>query len=82
MNYNDLNDLTKRFLMNEGDVGVQTYVQSVQDILGQLSTRSRADKNRITAAKLALQEIRKHSRRLEERVNTLQEQIKILEESN
>jgi len=82
MNFDKLNDLTKRFILSEGQVTVATYVQSLNDILESISPRTLTDKNRIIAAKNTLREIRLHTKRLEQRVQVLQERIQILEEDN
>ena len=80
--YSELNDLTRRFLISEGEVDINTYIQAVNDILESLSPRTSADKNRIVTAKGHLREIRRFGRRLREQVKLLEERVQILEEGN
>ena len=81
----DLNKLTKDFVLNEGEVkkpSMYSYIQSLTEIINNLSPRSQTDTRRLQMAKEHLKEIRRHTRRLEERVFTLEEQVKLLEEGN
>ena len=80
--YSELNDLTRRFLLNEGEININTYVQAIGDILESLSPKTSADKNRVMTAKNHLREIRRLERRLREHVKILEERVQILEEGN
>ena len=78
----NLNDLTRRFILGEGkDKNITTYIQALRETLGALQPKTQTDYRRLAIAKEHLAEIRKISRRLQERVSLLEEQIKILEES-
>jgi len=78
----NLNDLTRRFLLNEGTKrpSISSYVQSILENLSIIKPRSAKERNSISMAGHQLKEIKKLTRKLEERVNLLEEQIKILEE--
>ncbi len=60
---------------------IASYIQSVSEVLQSITPRSRRDERRIEIAKQSLKEVRRHSRRLQERVNILEEQVQVLEES-
>ena len=78
----DLNRMTRRFILGEGkDKNITNYIQALRETLSALHPRTQTDYRRLEIAKEHLGEIRKISRRLQERVNLLEEQIKILEES-
>jgi hypothetical protein len=78
----DLNRLTRRFLLGEGkDKSITNYIQALRETLNALQPRTQTDYRRLEIAKEHLGEIRKISRRLQERVTLLEEQIEVLEES-
>jgi len=78
----DYRRMTREFLMGESKApSLASYIQSVSEVLQCITPRSRTDERRIEVAKANLKEVRRHSRRLQERVNILEEQVKILEES-
>jgi hypothetical protein len=78
----DLNKMTRRFILGEGkDKNITNYIQALRETLSALQPRTQTDYRRLEIAKEHLVEIRKISRRLQERVNLLEEQIEILEES-
>jgi len=79
----DLNTLTRRFLMGEGKEkpSVHSYVQSVTEIINSFRPRTKTETNRISIVKQHLNEIKKLTRKLTERVENLEEQILILEEN-
>jgi len=77
----DLNDLTRRFLMGESQApSIQSYLQSLKEIIGGIRPRSRVDERRLEMAHNHLREVKRHYRRLEEKVSVLEEQVKVLEE--
>jgi hypothetical protein len=78
----DLDRLTKRFLLGESKVkpSIRAYTESILSILESLGSRSQRENRQVSIAKQHLYEIRKLNRRLEEKLNLLEEQIKILEE--
>ena len=74
--------MTREFLLGEATApSVASYLQSISEVLGAITPRSRTDERRIEMAKSSLREVRRHTRRLQERVNVLEEQVKVLEES-
>lgn len=78
----DLRRMTRQFLMGESKApSVVSYIQSVSEVLGAITPRSRTDERRIEMAKSSLKEVRRHVRRLQERVTVLEEQVHVLEES-
>ena len=78
----DLRRMTREFLMGENKApSLASYIQSVSEVLQSITPRSRTDERRIEVATANLKEVRRHSRRLQERVNVLEEQVKVLEES-
>tara|TARA_R110001592_G_scaffold322053_1_gene600901 strand:+ start:1604 stop:1873 length:270 start_codon:yes stop_codon:yes gene_type:complete len=80
----DLRTMAKRFIMNEGVkklVDWKSLVQSIDETLSSLNPKSLRDSRRIELAKHNLKEVKNHLRRANERVDTLEEQLRILEES-
>ena len=73
----NLNDITRRFILNEGDnaPSLASYIQSLQEIVFSLTPRTQTERRRVEMAKNHLREVRKHVRRLEEKVQMLEEQI-------
>ena len=80
----NLNDLTRRFLLNEGKKrpSIPSYIQSVLENLSALRPRSIKERNSISMAKHQLNEVKRLTRKMEERINLLEEQVKILEEGS
>ena len=78
----NLNNLTRRFLLDEGTVkpSVRAYVESVIRILDEVRPKSQKENRQLSVAKQHLQEIKRLNRKLEERITLLEEQVKILEE--
>tara|TARA_R100001509_G_scaffold22294_2_gene11700 strand:+ start:3686 stop:3937 length:252 start_codon:yes stop_codon:yes gene_type:complete len=81
MNYDDMNQITKKFLLNEGETSIKEYVQSLMEIINSLTLTTQRDINRRKIANSHVKEIRRRCRRLEERIGLLEEQITILEET-
>lgn len=78
----DFRRKTREFLLNEiTSPSVASYLQSIAEVLATVTPRSRTDERRIEMAKSNLKEVRRHTRRLQERLSTLEEQIRVLEES-
>lgn len=78
----DLRTMTRRFIMNEGKQQVkwQTLVQSIEEALSSIRTSSVRDSRRVELAKHNIKEIKRHLRKANERIETLEEQLRILEE--
>lgn len=80
----DLRTMTKRFIMNEGAkklVDWKSLVQSIDEALSSLNPKSLRDSRRIELARHNLKEVKSHLRRANERVATLEEQLRVLEEN-
>ena len=78
----DLRRMTREFLLGEARApSVGSYLQSISEVLGAITPRSQRDSRRIEIAKESLKEVRRHTRRLQERVTLLEEQVQVLEES-
>mgnify|MGYP001293921614 FL=1 len=80
----DLRKMAREFVLNEGKkvINWQTLVQSVDEALNGIRTTSLRDSRRVELAKHNLREIKRHLRRANEKIETLEEQLRILEESN
>jgi|TARA_B100000035_G_scaffold25071_1_gene19714 predicted RNase H-like nuclease (RuvC/YqgF family) len=78
----DLRRMTRKFIMNEGkqQVNWQALVQSIEEALSSIRTSSLRDNRRVELAKHNLKEIKRHLRKANERIETLEEQLRILEE--
>ena len=80
----DLNTITRRFLLNEA-VAQPTqrgYVESVIKILNEMRPKSQRESRQLEVSKKHLHEIKLMNLRLEKKVKTLEEQVKLLEEGN
>ena len=78
----DFRRMTREFLLGEAaPPSLASYIQSISEVLQSITPRSRTDDRRIEVAKANLREVRRASRRLQERVDILEEQVKVLEES-
>ncbi len=77
-----LNKSTGQFILKEGHKvpSLASYVQSLKEIIFSLSPKTKTEARRLEIAKSHLKEIRLHVRRLQERNNQLEEQLKLLEE--
>lgn len=85
-----LNDLTREFLLNEGEkrsAPLKAWIQALEENLLKVEVRSQTDARRLEIMKEQIKEIKRNSRRLEERLailqeenGNLQEQVKILQE--
>ena len=78
----DFRRLTRQFIVNEGaGPSLNSYLQSISEILHNITPRSRTDERRIEMAQQSLKEVRRGMRRLQERVSILEEQVQVLEEN-
>ena len=77
----DFRKMTREFLLGEGRrPDWKAYLQSIEEALGSIRSRSQRDSRRIELAKHNLKEIRRYMRGMEEQVTTLEERLKVLEE--
>jgi len=78
----DYRRMTREFLLGESKApSLASYIQSISEVLGAVTTRTKRDSLRIENAKASLKEVRRHTRKLQERVQVLEEQVNILEEN-
>ena len=82
--HNDFLDrITKKFIVNEGEVppaSIFTYIQALSEAVSNMKPRTQTEARRLSMAKLQLKEIKKHARKLSEKVTLLEERIGVLEE--
>jgi len=77
----DLNSLTRRFILNEGKVStVNTWIQALSENINSLKPRTLSEERRIEVMKHNLAELRRSSRRMQEQINRLEEQVTVLQE--
>lgn len=78
----DYRRMTREFLLGESKApSLASYIQSISEVLGAVTPRTKRDSLRIENAKASLKEVRRHTRKLQERVQVLEEQVNILEEN-
>jgi hypothetical protein len=78
----DFRRMTREFLLGESrPPSLASYIQSVSEVLESVTPSTQRDQRKIEVAKANLQEVRRYTRRLQERVSVLEEQIQVLEES-
>jgi hypothetical protein len=78
----DFRKIASRLLLGENkSPSMASYSQTISEILESITPRSKTDSLRIETAKASLKEVRRRSRRLQEKVTLLEEQVQVLEES-
>lgn len=80
----NLNDQTRKFILSEGDIkkpGIYAYIQSIQELVDSVKPTSMRDQRRLQMMKENLKEIKRHARKMHERITILEEQVEVLEES-
>jgi hypothetical protein len=78
---NLLNNITKKFLLNEQlklDAGAS--IQVISDIVSNIRVNNQRDSNRLQVAKEHLRSIKRHLRTLNEKVSNLEEELSLLKE--
>ena len=81
----DLNAMTRRFVSGETlkeskNPDITSYIQTLGEILQNIRPKSVSERRRLEVARQQLGEIKRHARRLQERVSILEEQVNVLEE--
>jgi hypothetical protein len=73
----NLRDITRNFIINEGHnpPSLASYIQSLQEILTNLSPSSQTEMRRLDIARNHIREIKRHVKKLEEQVKVLEEQL-------
>jgi len=82
ININLLDKITRRFILEQEKEmpTIRSCVDSVNEFLNKMKPQSMRESKQISTAKEHLNEIKKLSRRLEEQVFQLEDQIELLEE--
>ena len=88
---NKINENIRNYILSDGkfkEPALASYIQSLEEILNKMEAKTMTEARRLEIAKEQVRGIRKQSRRLEERMSlleneneTLQEQIKVIEEN-
>ena len=79
----DLNSLTKNFILNEGknpDIDVDVYIQALFQDLQNISPKTLSDKRRITIMSENLRNLRRHVKNMNNKIQTLQEELNVIKE--
>ena len=79
----DIQKATKDFVqkLTEADAPQwRAYIQSIDEALSSVKIRTQRDARRVELARHNLIEIRRHLKRMDERVTTPEEQLQVLEE--
>lgn len=77
----DFFKIVKDFIINEGKAPhVNSYIQSLSEMLEFFAPKTVSDMRRLEIAKENLMNIRRHVRKMEEKVSMLEEQLKVLQE--
>ena len=78
---NTLHSITKSFIMNEGKgPTINTWIQALVENINALKPRSLSEERRVELMKHQLAELRRASRRMQEQINTLTEELNFLQE--
>jgi hypothetical protein len=73
--------LTKQFLLNENfKIDAAASIQALQDIVENVRTINKRDRNRISLAKEHIRGIKRHLRGLNERIDALESELHLLKE--
>jgi len=78
----DFNSITRNFLLGESKAQTtqRGYLESVMKILNEFRPKSQKESRQLEVAKKHLHEVKLMNLRLEKKVQTLEEQVKLLEE--
>ena len=78
----DWNSMTRKFLLGERNSppSLRSYIQSLNELLKNLNPHTLTEKRRVEIALEHLSGIKRHTRKLEEKVLMLEEKLKVLEE--
>lgn len=83
MKHNDYEKMTNSFILNEGSSpSVVSYIQSLAECLDSMRPNSVQDMRRLEMAKENLSNVRRQVKRLTEKVNILEEEMKVLQENS
>lgn len=77
---NFMHRMHKDFILNEGVAGISSYIQSLSDVLNAFVPKTMGDARRLEIAKENLLNVRRHVKRLEEKISVLEEENNVLKE--
>jgi len=78
----DLNKMTRQFLLGEATrPSVHSYLQSISETLDAIVPHTKRDARKLEMARSNIREVKREFRRINERLNVLEEQVKVLEEN-
>jgi len=78
----NLNNLTKRFILTEGQAPtINSWLQGLTDNIKSLRPSTVTDSRRVEVIKHQITELRRCSRRMQEEINGLKEQVLLLQEN-
>lgn len=74
--------MTQDFILNEGQgPSVVSYIQSLGEVLSSIKPATVSDNRRLEVAKDNLLNIKRHFRRMDERIKFLEEEVKLFQEN-
>ena len=77
----DYHKMTRDFILNESqEPGLLEYLNVLSEMIGNFKPMRESDRSRLAVMKENLRKARKHARMMQERLNLLEEQVKIIEE--
>ena len=77
----DLRSLVRNFILNEGSgPTITSWVQALSENINALKPRSLSEERRVEVMKHQLRELKRCSRRMQEQLIKLEEQVTLLEE--
>ena len=80
----DLNRMTRDFIVKEGKFDpptIKSYIQSLEEALSSFKPRTIKEKNKLDIALQHIKEIKRQARRMEAKIQVLEEELKVLVES-
>jgi len=78
----DYRRMTREFLHGETRVpSLSRHLETIKEALGAVTPRSKTESLRVEAAKANLKEVQRKTRKLQERVDALEDELKKLEAS-
>ena len=80
----DLRKITRKFLLNESkkEASLKSYLQAIEETLKNIRAASKTDQRRLEMASHNLRETKKLIKRMESKIEYLEEKLVLLEESS
>jgi DNA-binding FrmR family transcriptional regulator len=76
-----LNQVTKKFLLNEAfNIDAQASVQALSDIVSSIRVTNKRDTNRLKLAKEHIRGIKRQMKSLNEKIDSLEQELNLLKE--